>query len=176
MRLRPITSSTPRLPSGGPTVLAATGLVLIGFTLGSCATGATEPTDGTTTVASGNATPMSAADENAASPQDGQPVTSGPNSILSPGDGAVVSGPSVTVSGDGTAFEGTLLYAVYTDEDQPVAEGFTSAGANGEVGPYEIELSLSPGSYTVQVWEAEMTETESDGGKLNMVEVAFTVS
>ncbi len=102
---------------------------------------------------------------------------SGPNSITAPTAGAEVAGPSVTVTGEGTGFEGTLLYRVTpAGADDVVAEGFTTAGANGEVGPYTFEVELEPGEYTVQVWEPGMGEGDAGGEPLNLVEVTFTVS
>ena len=106
---------------------------------------------------------------------DGRPVTNGPNSLLTPGDGATVAGPTVTVSGDGTAFEGTLVYEVDDASGDVVDQGYTQAGANGEVGPYEFELTLDPGTYTVRVWEPAMGEEES-GDPVNEVSASFTVS
>ena len=106
-----------------------------------------------------------------------EPVVNGPNSIVDPAPGGEVAGPTVTVTGEGTAFEGTLLYDVTpAGGTDAVAEGFTTAGANGEVGPYSIALDLEPGEYTVRVWEPGMGEGDADGERRNLVEVTFTVS
>ena len=106
------------------------------------------------------------------------PVVNGPNSITSPDPGATVAGPAVLVSGEGTAFEATLSYRVLVPgTEEVVDEGWTMAGANGEVGPYTIELTLEPGEYTVQVWEPDVSDGESpDGPQRNLVEVTFTVT
>ncbi len=105
------------------------------------------------------------------------PVTNGPNSITAPLSGATVTGPAVTVEGEGTAFEGTLLYRVSpAGGSDVIAEGFTTAGANGEVGPYSIDVDLEPGEYTVQVWEPGMGEGDTAGEPRNLVEVTFTVA
>ena len=101
----------------------------------------------------------------------------GPNSITAPAPGAEIAGPTVTVAGEGTGFEGTLLYRVTpAGGADAVAEGFTTAGANGEVGPYTFEVELEPGEYTVQVWEPGMGEGDDEGEPRNLVEVTFTVS
>ena len=104
------------------------------------------------------------------------PVTNGPNSITAPVAGAQVTGPTVTVSGEGTAFEATLNYRVVVAGTQDVvAEGYTMAGANGEVGPYSFDVELAPGEYTVQVWEPDVSDGESGVDEHNPVEVTFTV-
>ncbi|WP_199422080.1 Gmad2 immunoglobulin-like domain-containing protein [Actinotalea solisilvae] len=104
------------------------------------------------------------------------PVVNGPNTITSPAPGAEVTSP-VTARGEGTAFEATLLYAVVdAATSDVVAEGFTMAGANGEVGPWEIVLDLAPGDYTLRVWEPDMSDGESGSGpERNLVEVSFSV-
>jgi hypothetical protein len=106
------------------------------------------------------------------------PVVNGPNSITSPSPGAAVPGPAVLVTGEGTAFEATLSYRVVVPGTEAVVdEGWTMAGANGEIGPYTIELTLDPGEYTVQVWEPDVSDGESpDGPQRNLVEVTFTVT
>ena len=147
--------------------------VAASVSLAGCATGTAEP--GTHRRRRSPAASTSSA---APTPEatDGQPVTNGPNSLLTPGDGATVAGPTVTVTGDGTAFEGTLLYEVAdAASGDVVTQGYTQAGANGEVGPYEVELTLDPGTYTVRVWEPAMGEEDS-GDPLNEVSATFTVS
>lgn len=106
------------------------------------------------------------------------PVVNGPNSITAPAPGSTVEGPTVVVTGEGTAFEATLSYRVLAaDSDEVVAEGFTMAGANGEIGPWDVELRLDPGRYTVQVWEPDVSDGESTLGPFqHLVETTFTVS
>lgn len=152
--------------------LHAAAVLAASVSLAGCATGADEPGDSASTTESTAATSSAAPTPEAT---EGQPVTNGPNSLLTPGDGATVVGPTVTVTGDGTAFEGTLLYEVTDASDAVVDQGFTQAGANGEVGPYEFELTLDPGTYTVRVWEPAMGEEES-GDPVNEVSATFTVS
>lgn len=154
--------------------LVAATLLAASLGLAGCATGTTEPAATSPATTEPSTTPTSA--EPTAEATEGQPVTSGPNSLLSPGDGATVVGPTVTVTGDGTAFEGTLQYEVTdTASGDVVDQGSTQAGANGEVGPYEFELTLDPGTYTVRVWEPAMGEEGSDGPR-NEVSATFTVS
>ncbi len=152
-------------------VLVTAALLAASAGLAGCATGADQP-GSTTATGSGSAAPSAAPTPGAT---DGRPVTNGPNSLLTPGDGATVAGPTVTVSGDGTAFEGTLVYEVDDASGDVVDQGYTQAGANGEVGPYEFELTLDPGTYTVRVWEPAMGEEES-GDPVNEVSASFTVS
>ncbi|MCB2175533.1 MAG: Gmad2 immunoglobulin-like domain-containing protein [Actinomycetales bacterium] len=152
------------------TLVTAT-LLAASVGLAGCTTDAAEP--GSTTASE----PGSAGSSGEPTPEatDGQPITNGPNSLLTPGDGATVSGPTVTVTGDGTAFEGTLVYEVTDASSGVVDQGYTQAGANGEIGPYEFELTLDPGTYTVRVWEPAMGEEES-GDPVNEVSATFTVS
>lgn len=106
----------------------------------------------------------------------GEPVTAGTTVLTMPGEGAVVTGPAVLVAGEGTAFEGTLLYRVESvSSGQVVAEGYTTGGANGQVGPFEVTVELSPGDYTVSVWEPGMGEGDAAGEPLNLVTASFTV-
>ncbi|MCU1432347.1 MAG: hypothetical protein JWP95_1452 [Actinotalea sp.] len=152
--------------------------------LAACQTGAPggEPTP-TEAVESPSAEPeetMTAepAEEPSAEPEEtAGPVVNGPNSITSPAPGETVAGPTVTVTGEGTAFEATLSYRVLVaGTEEVVVESFTMAGANGEVGPYSFEVELDPGDYTIQVWEADMSDGENEAGPfLNLVEVDITV-
>ncbi len=164
--------------------VAAAGLaVVLGVgLLAGCRTGDdAEPAESTTP--SGSAEPSEPSEPTAtttADPDDDAtpgPVVNGPNSITSPAPGDEVAGPTVTVTGEGTGFEGTLLYQVTpAGGTDVVAEGFTTAGANGDVGPYSFDVDLEPGEYTVQVWEPGMGEGDSGGEPRNLVEVTFTVS
>lgn len=108
----------------------------------------------------------------------GDPVVNGDNSITFPLPGTSVAGPGVTATGEGTAFEATLLYRVLVaGTEDVVVEDFTTAGANGEVGPWTIELTLEPGDYTLQVWEPDMSDGEGEGApSRNLVETTFTVT
>jgi hypothetical protein len=107
----------------------------------------------------------------------GSPVVNGPNTITAPLPGSTVPGPEVVVTGEGTAFEATLNYRVLRADDETVVEqGFPMAGANGEVGPWTIELGLEPGRYTVEVWEPDMSDGASGEGPFrNLVATTFTV-
>ncbi|HTN99592.1 MAG TPA: Gmad2 immunoglobulin-like domain-containing protein, partial [Microthrixaceae bacterium] len=58
---------------------------------------------------------------------------------------ATVSSP-VTVSGQSTAFEGNINLEIREDGRlQPLAEGFTNGGSNGEMGPFSTSLNLTEG-------------------------------
>ncbi|NCT90195.1 hypothetical protein GXB85_04400 [Cellulomonas sp. APG4] len=107
-------------------------------------------------------------------------LSNGTTTLTAPASGATVDGPAVTVSGEATAFEGTLNYHVLdaATGDVVVPVDYTTAGANGEVGPWSIDLDLEPGTYRVEVWEPNMAgEGEgSDEDRLNLVAVTFTVS
>lgn len=159
---------------------AAVGAVALVLTLAACQTGADPGDDGTPPATTSSPAPSVPAEPTpSATPSVGEPVVNGPNSITSPLPGEVVAGPDVTATGEGTAFEATLNYRVLAagTEDEVVPVGFTEAGANGEIGPWTIDLTLEPGEYTLQVWEPDMSDGESPGGPYrNLVEVTFTVS
>lgn len=62
--------------------------------------------------------------------------------IESPTALATVSSP-VTVSGQSTAFEGTINLEIREDGRlEPIAEGFTNGGSMGEMGPFSTSLNL----------------------------------
>lgn len=98
------------------------------------------------------------------------------NVVLLPESGSTVPGPDVTVSGVGTAFEGNLLWRA-TDQDsgETTAEGYTTGGANGVMGPFTFSVPLEPGTYTVEVWEPAMSEDgAAPGGGTGAREPALT--
>ncbi|WP_182111490.1 Gmad2 immunoglobulin-like domain-containing protein [Actinotalea sp. JY-7876] len=165
--------------------LAVTGLVT--GAAAACQTGTEEPaTSGSPSAsptASSSATPSPSASATTSpaatsAPTEepaAAPAVNGPNSITAPLAGQQVTSP-VTATGEGTAYEATLSYRVVAaGTEDVVVEGWTEAGANGEIGPWSIELDLDPGTWTLQVWEASMSETEGAGASDNRVEVTFTV-
>jgi hypothetical protein len=154
---------------------AAVGAILGVLLLAACQTGADDPATEpapSPTVTGSNETPTPEPVETAGA------VVNGPNSITTPEPGVTVAGPTVTVAGEGTAFEATLSYRVLrAGTEDVVTESFTTGGANGEIGPWTVDLTLDPGEYTVQVWEPDVSDGESpDGPQRNLVEVTFTVS
>lgn len=174
-----VSARTPRRFAARPLGATALGLAVVlgAVTLTGCRTGTPEPAEEPPTAAA-STTPTPDAPESPtpeASDPSGPPAVNGPNSITAPTAGAEVPGPTVVVEGEGTAFEATLLYRVTDGAGTPVAEGYTLAGANGEVGPYSFEVTLEPGEYTVQVWEPGMGEGDAGGEPRNLVEVRFTV-
>lgn len=105
------------------------------------------------------------------------PVVGPPVQVTSPAAGATVPAGTVTVSGSGTASEGTLLYEVTSSSGAVVASGFTNAGANGEMGPFSFGVALSAGGYTIAVWAPDESDGESTlGPRMFEVRRAFTVS
>jgi len=110
-------------------------------------------------------------------PEAAAPTAAGDNTISSPADGATVGGPRVVVAGTGTAFEATLLWrVVVAGTDQVVAEDFTMAGSMGEIGPFEFEVELPPGTYQAEVWAPDMSDGEAGGpDRIDLVAVTFVV-
>ena len=157
--------------------------VAAALTLASCA-GAEEPA-GSATVApvSATATPSTTPSPAptpvpSASPTATAAAPAGTTTIATPADGSTVPGPAVAVTGVGTAFEGTLTWRVLRAGTQDVVtEDFTTAGANGEIGPYTFTVQLTPGSYTLEVWEPDMKDgTATGSARRNLATSTFTVS
>ncbi|WP_336923620.1 Gmad2 immunoglobulin-like domain-containing protein [Aquipuribacter sp. SD81] len=76
--------------------------------------------------------------------------------VLDPYEGQRVPAGLLTVSGTATAFEANVLWEVLDEAGDQVDAGFTTAGANGEYGPFTFDTTLRPGSYTVRVYEESM--------------------
>lgn len=160
--------------------IVRTGL-LITLLVGSLAACADEgaPTDAApTTTGASTTTPAAttppATEPTTSKPTPGPAATNGTTILSSPVDGAVVTGPTVTVTGKATAFEGSLNWAVYPAEgslDDPEQQGSTMTGANGEVAPFEFTVDLQPGRWTISVFES----SAKDGEPLNIVSAAVTV-
>ena len=179
-----VTRSTRRTASRlGPRAAAAALALLV---LAGCQTGqepADEPSTGTPTPTA-TAEPTPTTEPAPSTAPDAGAATNGPNTITSPVAGDTLAGPQVTATGEGTAFEATLNYQVVDAVSGDVVAGpdYTMAGANGEVGPWAIDLTLEPGEYTLQVWEPDMSDGEGGEGAEgtdalgnNPVEVTFTV-
>ncbi len=162
-----------RGPLVGATLLALAGLALTGCQTGSPAAAPSTAVASASATTSPSASPTA---EPSSSPTPSTAPGTGTTVIDAPADGASVQGPSVTVSGTGTAFEATLLYLVSAADGSTVDQGYTTAGANGTIGPFSIGLTLEPGTYTVKVWEPGMGEDDSSTPPLNLATVTFTVS
>ena len=107
-------------------------------------------------------------------PVPGPGAVAGTTKLAEPVTGAVVAGPTVKVSGVATAFEANINWRVLKSTDlkgKVVKEGFTMAGANGEVGPYNFTVDLDPGKYRIEVFEA----SAKDGSPIHLVYATFTV-
>jgi hypothetical protein len=106
--------------------------------------------------------------------------TTGTTSITSPAQGSTVAGPQVAVTGAGTAVEGTLSWRIAAAGSTAVVlEGFTTAGANGVVGPFSFTVDLQAGRYTLQVWEpglADGATADAGAGRRGLVTATFTVT
>ncbi|HEY8717336.1 Gmad2 immunoglobulin-like domain-containing protein [Pengzhenrongella sp.] len=131
--------------------------------------------------------PAAPASSAAASPSSSAPTKTAPaparavtTTITKPADGSTVAGPRVTVKGTGTAFEGTLKWRVLrAGTTSVVKKSFTTAGANGTIGPFSFYVQLAPGRYTLEVWEpaeGEGTEGPDTGNRTNLATSTFTVT
>lgn len=171
--LRLPTRGTDRRRSRAVAALA----VVAALTLAGCA-GTDEPGAEPTTQTASAMTPAPTTPAPAATTPAPEPA--GANVIATPADGSTVAGPQVEVTGEGTAFEGTLSWRVLTaGTAEIVTENFTTAGANGEVGPFMFTVELTPGTFTLEVWEPDMSDGAGDGatdGRRGLATSTFTVS
>jgi hypothetical protein len=162
---------TARASAGGYRVLALAatlGLVLLAGCGGPRA--ATGPSSAVPS------TPASASPTQTTPPDSPSPSTTpGPNVIAHPADGETVHGPAVQVSGVGTAFEANLVWEV-TDAatHESVSKGFTTAGANGAIGPFHFAVTLDPDDYELEIWEPDVSGLAVDPHH-NSTSVTFTV-
>jgi len=91
-----------------------------------------------------------------------------------PAQGATVTSP-VEVSGESTAFEGTINWQVEQD-GAVVDEGFTTGGSMGEYAPYAFTIELPPGAYTLKLWEENPSGgQEGLAPQTSLVYLDFTV-
>ncbi len=153
-------------------------LVVVALPLAGCQTGspAASATPGSTVATVSPSPSIQATAAPSVTPTRAPTPATGSTTIDAPAAGATVGGPTITVSGTGTAFEATLVYLVLGGDGSSVSQGFTTAGANGEMGPFSFDLTLDPGTYTVKVWEPGMGEDDTSAPPLNLAQVTFTVS
>ncbi len=154
--------------TGGLALAVLLGLVLLAGCAGPRA--AASPSS-TGPIAPASASPTETTPPDSPSPS----TTPGPNVIAHPADGETVHGPTVQVSGVGTAFEANLVWEV-TDAatHESMAKGFTTAGANGVVGPFSFTVTLDPDDYVLEIWEPDVAGLAVDPHH-NSTSVTFTV-
>ena len=80
--------------------------------------------------------------------------------ITSPQEGDVV-GRTFEVSGTAAVFEATLNYEVRRPDGSLVTEGFTNTSEGQAFAPYAFSLTLEPGTYVIEAYEA----SAEDGSK-----------
>jgi len=147
--------------------------VLVGLVL---LAGCADPRAGTSPSSTGPSTPVSASPTDTTPPDSPSPSTApSPNVIAHPADGESVHGPTVQVSGVGTAFEANLVWEV-TDAatHESISKGFTTAGANGAIGPFSFAVTLDPSDYVLEIWEPDAAGLAVDPHH-NSTSVTFTV-
>jgi len=153
------------------------------LTLAGCA-GAADPggaSSSETTATTQAPTPDASASPSPASPKPSTGSSADPSMtatiISAPADGSTVAGPAVEVTGTGTAVEGNLRWRVLrSGSTDVVTEDFTTAGANGVVGPYTFTVTLTPGSYTLEVWEPSMSDGGAEDAAMARTTSTFTVT
>ncbi|HIT75442.1 MAG TPA: GerMN domain-containing protein [Candidatus Avipropionibacterium avicola] len=97
----------------------------------------------------------------------GQPMERDPHArasvwIHDPQEGQEKPAGPITITGDGTAFEGNVLWRVERADGTLFDEGFMNTGANGEYDSFEFTVDLEPGTYLVRVTAPDMSG-ETDG-------------
>lgn len=154
----------------GRALAALLGLALLaGCASTGASTGATSPAPSISPSASSTeTTPVAPSPSTSEAP--------GPNVIAKPTDGESVTGPTVTVTGRGTAFEATLVWeATDAATHESIKTGSTMAGANGAIGPFSFTVNLDPGDYVLEIWEPDVSDEAADPHH-NSVSVTFTVT
>jgi spore germination protein GerM len=79
--------------------------------------------------------------------------------IDEPREGATPASP-VKVSGEAAAFEATVPWRVLDEEGEEVDSGFTMTTEGQTFAPFEFEVQLDPGEYTI-----EISEDDPSGGE-----------
>jgi hypothetical protein len=79
--------------------------------------------------------------------------------IDEPREGATVGSP-VTVTGDAAAFEANVPWRVLDEAGEEVETGFTMTTEGQTFAPFEFEVELEPGTYTI-----EISEDDPSGGE-----------
>lgn len=160
-----------------PALLLAGALTLAGCA-GTSQPGATGSGSAAATHVITGATATPTRSETTSSDTTSAPSTAVPSTITAPADGATVAAGQVTVTGTGTAFEGTLSWQVLAAETgNVITHGFTTAGANGAVGPFTFTVDLTPGRYTIEVWAPDMSDNATPPAtRHGLATTTFTVS
>lgn len=86
--------------------------------------------------------------------------------ITAPVEGERLPAGPMGVVGQGTAFEGTLLYRITQADGTVLADGSTMAGANGEIGDFSVQQTVQKGTCTpctAEVWAPD--ESGGEGTK-----------
>lgn len=87
--------------------------------------------------------------------------------ITDPVEGQTDRAGKVTVLGDSTSFEGTVLWKITeAGSDEVVEEGHTMGGANGQHDEFEFSTDLEPGKYTVTVWAPDNSDESEEGPEM----------
>lgn len=81
--------------------------------------------------------------------------------IDSPGEGETVTSP-VRLSGEANVFEATLPWVVMRMDGAKVQEGFVNTSEGQVFAPWELTLTLPPGSYVLEVHDSDPSGGESN--------------
>lgn len=98
--------------------------------------------------------------------------------VDSPTQGATVkaSGGKVKITGTANVFEGNVMIEVRDSAGREVAKANGTA-AMGTYEPFDVSVTLKPGTYTLTAYEPDMSDGESpEGPKMFPVTTTFTVA
>jgi hypothetical protein len=99
----------------------------------------------------------------------GEPVSRDPSVIapvwaIEPQEGETVRAGRVTVKGAGTGFEGVLAWDVVDAAGKTVASGPAMGGAEGRPKEFTFTVPLTPGTYTLTIFQPDESDGESPEG------------
>jgi Immunoglobulin-like domain of bacterial spore germination/Sporulation and spore germination len=88
---------------------------------------------------------------------------------------SVVESP-VTVSGTSTTNEGTITWSITRSGDRLRQDFVTDGGSSGTYAPFEFDIDVPPGDYTLKLWEASTASgAEAWTEEIGVVYIDFTV-
>lgn len=178
MRAQTRPPRAPRTPVSAAARRAAPVAALAVLLLSGCggASPSTEPVGGDASSTSADASSSSSsASQSATSSASGTAATApGPAAtgtgtsssvvITAPTEGERLPAGQMGVVGQGSAPEGTLLFRITQADGTVLSDGYTDAGANGEVGDFSIQQAVQEGTCTpctAEVWVPDESSGES---------------
>lgn len=97
--------------------------------------------------------------------------------ITAPTEGETLPAGPMGIVGQGSAPEGTLLFRITQADGTVLSDGYTDAGANGEVGDFSIPQTVQAGTCTPCTAEVWVPDESAGEGSVpsGAAKVTFTV-